>query len=353
MPTAASQLYQSALFFTPKEQLLRPFVFDFWLIPGVLILSLSAGLLCVGDPALFPIVLFLDLWILGYHHVVSTYTRICFDLGSLKENKFFVFYLPFIVAIPCAALFISIGPWILSTIYLYWQWFHYTRQSYGISRIYARKSEALPQYEEKLTTVAMYSIPLLGILYRSWQAPEYFLGLPVKVLPVSFLVVQTVAALAASVLVLWFHSQWQQYKRGSFSKARFLYLMSHHLVFGVAYIVISSVDIGWLVVNIWHNAQYILIVWLFNNNRFKAGISEAEPFLSTISQSHNWIRYAIVCLGISTLMYLLLRQVTSDYASAVPLAIVIYSVINFHHYVVDGVIWKVRKKAVRQHLVTE
>lgn len=27
-----------------------------------------------------------------------------------------------------------------------------------------------------------------------------------------------------------------------------------------------------------------------------------------------------------------------------------YQVINFHHYIVDAVIWKTRKKAVRQNL---
>jgi hypothetical protein len=37
-------------------------------------------------------------------------------------------------------------------------------------------------------------------------------------------------------------------------------------------------------------------------------------------------------------------------AAALPLVVVAYQVINFHHYVVDSVIWKVRKKALRQNL---
>ena len=33
-----------------------------------------------------------------------------------------------------------LGVWILPTVYLYWQWFNYTRQSYGVERIYRRKA---------------------------------------------------------------------------------------------------------------------------------------------------------------------------------------------------------------------
>src|SRR5215213_8309567 len=35
---------------------------------------------------------------------------------------------------------LAVGTWILTTVYLYWQWWHYTRQSYGVSRIYQRKA---------------------------------------------------------------------------------------------------------------------------------------------------------------------------------------------------------------------
>jgi hypothetical protein len=35
--------------------------------------------------------------------------------------------------------------------------------------------------------------------------------------------------------------------------------------------------------------------------------------------------------------------------TTLPLFAVVYQAINFHHYVVDAIIWKVRKKTLRQH----
>ena len=37
-------------------------------------------------------------------------------------------------------------------------------------------------------------------------------------------------------------------------------------------------------------------------------------------------------------------------ASTLPLMLIAYQTINFHHYVVDSVIWKVRKPALRRTL---
>jgi hypothetical protein len=35
--------------------------------------------------------------------------------------------------------------------------------------------------------------------------------------------------------------------------------------------------------------------------------------------------------------------------AALPLFAIAYQAINFHHYVVDAIIWKVRKKSLRQN----
>ena len=41
----------------------------------------------------------------------------------------------------------------------------------------------------------------------------------------------------------------------------------------------------------------------------------------------------------------------SAFDALIPLAILVaYQTINFHHYIVDGIIWKVRKKKLQQTL---
>ena len=120
--------------------------FDGTFIFGTALIAVLSGAIVVANPQLFPIILMLDLWLLGYHHVISTFTRLCFDKESLRRHRFLVFYLPVIVLLCCAAAGWGIGFWVLGTTYLYWQWFHYTRQSWGVSQVYRRKS-ALTEIE--------------------------------------------------------------------------------------------------------------------------------------------------------------------------------------------------------------
>ena len=106
--------------------------------------------------------------------------------------------------------------------------------------------------------------------------------------------------------------------------------------------------------NVWHNAQYIGFVWLFNNNRFKDGVDPKARFLSTISQTRNWWLYFPICVAISTLLYKLVEPslvvlIALAGLPAMPM-IVLYMTVNFHHYIVDSVIWKVRKKPLQQTL---
>lgn len=83
--------------------------FDFGFIVGVAALALASGIVVLMQPALFPIILMLDLWFLGYHHVVSTFTRLCFDKESARQHRFLIFQLPVIVLVFCIAAGWGIG----------------------------------------------------------------------------------------------------------------------------------------------------------------------------------------------------------------------------------------------------
>ncbi|MFQ5525062.1 MAG: hypothetical protein ACE5GX_02260 [Thermoanaerobaculia bacterium] len=329
--------------------------FDGALIFGVAALALLSGGIVVARPELFPLVLVLDLWFLGYHHVISTFTRLAFDTESFRQHRFLVVWLPFIVLAGAIGLVLVFGGWILSTTYLYWQWFHYTRQSYGIERVYRRKSGEEAVGGERLTRWALYLVPLWGILYRSYQGPETFLGVELRVLPVSLEVVVAAGVVAAAFMAWWLFELGARVLRGGTIQGHSLYLLSHTVVFVTGYIAIQDIDQGWLVLNVWHNAQYILFVWMFNQNRFREGVDPDHRFLSKLSQRSNWPYYFLTCLLISTLIYFGLERglhALMPY-STLPLFLVAYQTINFHHYIVDGLIWKVRKKPLRQNLGLE
>lgn len=325
--------------------------FDVGFIAGTTAIALLSGALVVLDSRLFAPILLLDLWLLGYHHVIATYTRLCFDRESFRAHRFVLLWLPFLVLGATVALAMGLGLWVLGSVYLYWQWFHYTRQSWGVAQVYRRRSGGLVNEGERLTKAMFYLLPLWGILYRSWQAPEQFLGLDVRVFPVPAWLVDAVGVVAVATLVLWVIVRARAFLRGEGPVAHTLYIASHVTIFAVGYLVIEDITHGWLVINIWHNAQYVLFVWLFNTNRFRDGVSAAAPFLSRISQGQNWWRYFAVCLGITTLVYGAIAGLGIQLISlGLPSLVAVYMAINFHHYIVDSLIWKARKAPMRKTL---
>lgn len=262
-----------------------------------------------------------------------------------------VTWLPLIVLASLFAASAVLGTWILTTVYLYWQWWHYTRQSYGISRIYQRKVGLGDNPVHKLV---IYALPVWGILYRSWQAPDQFLFNEVRVLPVPSWLLICSGLFTLFVLAWWVTQVVKSWFDGSLAIAHTLYLCSHLLVFGIGYLAITNINHGWLVLTVWHNCQYILTVWMFNNNRFKNTIDSRHRFLSLISQRGRVFTYLGVCLLLSTAIYGGLKYslgwLAIATATSLPLFAIVFQAINFHHYVVDAVIWKVRRQPIRRNL---
>jgi hypothetical protein len=57
--------------------------FDLTFIFGTTVLAVVTGWVVVMEPSLFVPVLMLDIWLLGQHRVVSTFTRLCFSKGDM------------------------------------------------------------------------------------------------------------------------------------------------------------------------------------------------------------------------------------------------------------------------------
>lgn len=336
--------------------LLRGPGFDLAFIAGLALVAIATGFAVAAQPELFWPILALDLWLLGYHHVVATYTRLAFDRESFREHRNLILYLPWAVAAGVLAIALTAGLWLLVSVYLYWQWFHYARQSEGISKAYAGRSRDKDSGDPRLARLAFYAVPVAGILNVSARAPDQFLFLPVRTLPVPAWLAAAALLAAAVACTAWLVQQLRAWLRGRLAAPYFAYMLSHFAVFSVAYVGLAELNHGWLAVNMWHNAQYILFVWLFNNRRFNGSVDPARVFLSTISQNGRFALYIGVCLALSTVAYLLLQRFGVDSlgnALGVPAAVaavIIYQTLNFHHYVVDALIWKLRKPTLRSRL---
>ena len=323
--------------------------FDLTLILAVAALALGSGVFVSLFPKLFIAVLMIDIWFLSSPHVIATFSRISFDKESFLQNQFLVIWLPLIVVVCTVTAGFALGPWIIATTYFYWQWFHYTRQSYGIARIYQLKSDPKAK---SVDWGVIYGLPLLGILYRSYQNPGTFLGSELKVLPVPFFVLIIMAVYVAWALSAWGVAQYRQFKEGNGALPFLMFMTSHIAIFTTGYILLDNINYGWLVLNVWHNVQYILFVWMYHNKKFHNEYDPQKRLLSLISMNRNhWLFYG-VCLAISFAFYggisKLLGIVALASLPAVSLAII--QTANFHHYIVDGIIWRVRQKPIRKDL---
>jgi len=230
--------------------LLRSPAFDGALIGGVLALALALGGVAFARPEAFAAILLFDFWLLAYPHVAATYTRIALDRRSVRENAFLLFALPPIVLAGTASAAWLGGAELLNTIYFYWQTQHYTMQSFGIARAYHRAASATRR--DRLTDVVVLAFPIWGVLHRAHQAPAQFYGSPMWWPPMPRVLVGVAAAIAIGALALW---SWREMRA---PRGATLFVLSHVVITSVSYVAIPEVTRGWLFINVWHNAQYIL-----------------------------------------------------------------------------------------------
>jgi hypothetical protein len=322
--------------------------FDRTLLAAPLAVGLTAAVAVGADPRLYTPLLFADLWLLGYHHVVATYTRLAFDAKSFVRHRFLAVDLLVVVIAATMALAFTAGAWVVASAFLYLQWFHYMRQGYGVARLYFR---ATPEGQVRgsrdlVTDAVIYLVPIYGIASRSATLGDTFLALPVKALVLPQTVVALLGTLAAMAVTAWVLRVARDARRGSLSPAYASFVASHIVIFYAAYIAIEDANVGWLAINVWHNLQYVLVVWMSNAKRFAGGIDPDARFLSRISQPGRSASYFGCCLAVSTIIYLLLGRVSAAVlGGGMAASLGIYMGINFHHYLVDALIWRRRPAA--------
>lgn len=330
---------------------LRSAPFDLALVAGVFALALALGAIALSSPTLFIVVVYADVWLLAYPHIASMYTRVAFDRESARAHRFLLFGLPPIVLVATAGVTWVGGVVALNTTYFYWQSWHYTRQSYGIARAYQRTTGTPAMQRDLVSDCVVYAFPLWGLLHRANQRPPEFFGAPVWSPPVPHALVVAASVLALGSFAVW---TWQRVRPDARVSQRprtghTLFVLSHVMMTVVSYVAVRDITRGWLFINIWHNAQYLLFVWAFNARRFEGGIEPARRFLSRISQRRNAGLYALAVLGISTAFYFVLGQVTARSSwTLLPLVLVTHQTVNFHHYIVDALIWRSPLKATRR-----
>ena len=283
----------------------------------------------------------------------DTYTRLGFSARGLLRNRFLALDLLLVIVLATTVLALTAGAWVVATAFLYLQWFHYMRQGYGISRMYFRATSdgqvpstslgASAPPRDLVANAVIYVVPIFAIARRSMTMGDMFLAMPIKTIAPPPAVVTVLAVAAAVTIGAWFVRFGQRVGSGTADLRYEGFVFSHILIFLVAYVWTDNANVGWLAINVWHNLQYVLVVWMVNVKKYAGRVDGAEPLLSRISQPGRPVTYFACCLLITTVVYLALNQFTVlAMGGGLAATLGVYMGINFHHYIVDAMIWKRR-----------
>jgi hypothetical protein len=309
----------------------------------------SAALLSLGPVAL-ALLLPIDLWALGFPHIVATFTRTAWDASDRRKHRFLLTALPAMVLVVIGAGVCLVGTSAVVSVYLYVQWFHYTRQSYGIYRALHKKAspKTTPPGQGTLAYAVIYTTGLAGILFRSYGREPLFFGIKVFYIPVPFVAVVVACIVAGACLFAWLARRAATWRSRGFGISGQLptedvFVLTHVLVFTLGYVLIPNAGAGWVVVNVWHNAQYISFVW--QANRRRVSTAKPQPELGRLGdylRRGAWHHYLILCGLVSSVVYSVITWLPTwaPWGAAISLGFVAIQTLNFHHYIVDAVIWR-------------
>lgn len=328
---------------TAPSAWLRNERFDYRYIVGVTLIAVTVGVIAQSIPRALPFLFIADVALLGWHHVATSFTRLAHH-PSARERSFLLFVLPPIV-IGLVALGIGVlGTSLIGAIYFYWQTFHYARQVWGVDRLYARKAGQLTP--DRFTEVLVYLIAAAAMAHRSLVGVVNFGGQEIHFLPIPAWFAWGLDGITALVAIAWIVRAIRNPEVARVKPIRATFMATYALVFALGYGVIGDFLTGWVLVNVWHNLQYVMLVRILNEDRFSGDRKDTPGWVARYSQPENAIPYfaGMVALGV-LLTFALESLARLPFATLLPLTFAASMSFNFHHYIVDGIIWRTRKSA--------
>lgn len=326
---------------------------DWVFICGPLALALGLGAMASLSPAMLVAIVLVDVWLFANPHLVATYTRIGVRAADLRRDWFLIFCLPAMVLVGVVVTALAYEVAGLFTLYFIAQTYHVARQSFGISRAY-RRAESSTLRPDRLAEGLVYLFPAWGLLARCADTPQSFLGYPIQLPAVPVQVVDVVAVAALAGGLWWLQRQCRAALAGRGNWRHDGFVASHLLVSFTAYVWTTDITIGWLVVNIWHNLQYLLFVWVQNIRRDSPMQCGQSSPIGIGGLWKNAARYGGLCLALGAALHQAAQWAGTQLLwLGLPTVLIAHFTLNFHHYLVDGVIWKRRRPWLMRWLLPD
>ncbi len=288
-------------------------------------------------------------WIINWPHFSATSYRLFKRRENWREYPLTAFFVPILVATAVWASFAqpeAVAPFFVK-IFLIWSPYHFSGQNVGLSLLYARRAGfQFEGWERRLLAVFIFSTflaPTLGAEAGKASAEYYQIFYPALNIP-SWMGTLAWYSLYASGAGMVFAGLRRLFLRRAFFPAITLLPGATQFVWFI---------VGWRVpsfyyfVPMFHSLQYLLIAWAMevSERRKEGGRGKFFTWKATAVWSGvNLVGGAALFAGLPKLAEL--RGIPLPLATGVLIAGV-----QIHHFIVDGVIWKLRNPKVASPLM--
>lgn len=302
-------------------------------------------------------------YVVNFPHFAATNYRLYHNKENIQQYPITALVIPWVIVAGMIGSFYS--PQFIAVnflmIFLYWSPYHFSGQTLGITLIYARRAGLFVGKWERFTlSNLIYSSFLFMtargeaitaasdlILPPEYSIERYRLGLPMWVsnIILGWLVINALGFLFLIV-------KWCQEQRRMLPPIVLLPVVTQLIWF----IPGSYCKSFYLFVPMFHSLQYLLIAWSLQLKE-KMDMLKITPSVNyVVKESVRWGAINLV-LGlllfswIPIALHAILKNVFDlDYPYIFVLGIMIAGV-QIHHFFVDGVIWKLKKKTVASPLM--
>ena len=295
---------------------------------------------------------FVMIWAIGHH--LPGMMRAYGDAALFSRFRVRFIVAPLLLLLAsCVSLYYDLkGIVALAAI---WGWWHYLMQTYGFVRIYDAKLgsyAAFSRWLDQGMCVVWFAAAVIlneDILYqRVIDFHNSGMGIPV---PEVFIVLRAVTQIALAVVTLTFvayqiHRWTQEGIPPNWTKIALMATTFAYFWYSNATIV--NVLVAFALFEMFHDVQYLAIVWAFNRRRAAAG-AEAGRFTQFLFRP----RAALVMLYLG----LVFAYGSLDYGSklidpgtARQVLAGVFLASTLLHYYFDGFIWKLRETSTQESL---
>lgn len=231
-------------------------------------------------------------------HSFSTFTRDDLRTTSIALKALLLFLTFFFLL---NGMMARMGFVLIYSFYFYWQQFHYTKQNMGIGSWEIKKKASKDLY---IDYTFYFTVSIVSIAASFYGGGIQFFGYTL-LNPFLWFTITPFAAIIVNVtaLSLYIYLRPMAWKMG----------LTHALIYTLAYLVMNNFVLGWILLNIFHNSQYLVFM--------KAEERNLKVFL-----------YAGI---LAFLFYFILH---SDTFIIFSLGIMLS--LNFTHYIFDSIIWR-------------